>query len=61
MTCVLIGAGVGLIVRAVGGSHWAKHKEQLNPSAGWNYWKYVISFGVVGSSIGALVEWGQEH
>jgi hypothetical protein len=55
---VLIGAGIGLIVGAVGGSHYAKHKENLTPSDGWDYWKYVVGFGVAGGAVGALVGWG---
>ena len=58
LACVLIGAGIGLIVGAVGGSHYAKHKKNLTPSDGWDYWKYVVGFGVAGGAVGALVGWG---
>ena len=58
LTCVLIGAGVGLIVGAVGGSLYAKYKKELSPSDGWDYWKYTVGFGVVGGTVGALVGWG---
>ena len=58
LACVLIGAGIGLIVGAVGGSHYAKHKKKLTPSDGWDYWKYVVGFGVAGGAVGALVGWG---
>ena len=58
LACVLICAGIGLIVGAVGGSHYAKHKKNLTPSDGWDYWKYVVGFGVAGGAVGALVGWG---
>ena len=58
LACVLIGAGIGLIVGAVGGSHYAKHKKNLTPSDGWDYWQYVVGFGVAGGAVGALVGWG---
>ena len=58
LACMLIGAGIGLIVGAVGGSHYAKHKKNLTPSDGWDYWKYVVGFGVTGAAVGALVGWG---
>lgn len=57
-TCILIFAGVGLIIGAVGGSHRAKHKKKLTPEDGWDYWKYVVQYGVIGGSVGALVGWG---
>ena len=58
LACVLIGTGIGLIAGAVGGSHYAKHKKNLTPSDGWDYWKYVVGFGVAGGAVGALVGWG---
>ena len=58
LACILIGAGIGLIIGAVGGSHYAKHNKNLTPSDGWDYWKYVVGFSVVGGAVGALVGWG---
>ena len=58
LACVLIFAGIGLIVGAVGGNHYAKHKKTLTPDDGWDYWKYVVGFGVAGGAVGALVGWG---
>ncbi len=57
LACVLIGAGIGLIVGAVGGSHYAKHKKNLTPSDGWDYWKYVVYGGVAGGVLGGLAGW----
>ena len=36
-----------LIIGAVGGSHYAKHKKNLTPRDGWNYWEYVVGFGLL--------------
>jgi len=57
LACVLIGAGIGLIVGAIGGSHYAKHKKNLTPSDGWDYWKYVVFGGVGGGALGGLAGW----
>jgi len=58
LVCVLVFTGIGLIVGAVGGNHYAKNKKKLKPSDGWDYWKYVVGFGVIGGAVGALVGWG---
>ena len=52
ITWVVIGTVVGVTVGAVGGAHYAKHKMNLSPNDGWNYWKYVVGFGSVGGIIG---------
>ena len=57
LACVLIGAGIGLIVGAIGGSHYAKHKKNLTPSDGWDYWKYVVFGGIGGGVLGGLAGW----
>ena len=57
LTCILIGAGVGIVVGTVGGSHWAKYKKGLSPEDGWDYWKYVVFGGVGGGALGGLVGW----
>ena len=57
IACVLIGAGVGLVIGAYGGSRVAK-KKTLKPSDGWKYWKYVVGYGVLGTVAGGLVGYG---
>ena len=57
IACVLIGAGVGLIIGAYGGSRVAK-KKTLKPSDGWKYWKRVVGYGVLGTVAGGLVGYG---
>ena len=58
LACILIGAGIGLIVGAVGGSHYAKNKKNLSYKDGWQYLKYVLGFGLGLGATGALVGWG---
>ena len=58
LACVLICAGIGLVVGAVGGSHYAKYQKKLTPDDGWDYWKCVVGFGVIGGTVGALIGWG---
>ena len=55
--CILIGAGIGLIAGGVFGAYRAD-KNGYTPNDGWEYWKYVVGYGVVGGAIGALVGWG---
>ena len=55
--CILIGAGIGLIVGSVFGAYRA-NKNGYSPSDGWKYWRYVVGYGVAGGAIGALVGWG---
>lgn len=57
LACILIGAGIGLIVGAIGGSHYAKHKKNLTPSDGWDYWKYVVFGGIGGGALGGVAGW----
>ena len=57
LACILIGAGIGLIVGAVGGSHYAKHQKNLTPSDGWDYWKYVVFGGIGGGALGGVAGW----
>lgn len=57
LACVLIGAGVGLVVGGAFGAHRA-NKKGYSPKDGWKYWKYVVGYGVTGGAIGALVGWG---
>ena len=57
LTCILIGAGVGLIAGGAFGAYSA-NKNGYSPSDGWKYWKYVVGYGVAGGAIGALVGWG---
>ena len=57
ITCILIASGVGLLIGGIYGSRKAK-KKKLTPKDGWKYWKYVIKYGVLGASIGALVGYG---
>ncbi len=57
LACVLIGAGVGLVVGGAFGAHRA-NKKVIRPKDGWKYWKYVVGYGVTGGAIGALVGWG---
>ena len=57
LLCILIGAGIGLIVGGAFGAHKAS-ENGYSPSDGWKYWRYVVGFGVVGGAIGALVGWG---
>ena len=55
-TCVLIGAGIGIVI---GGSVGAcRASKKYKPKDGWKYWKYVVGYGVIGGSVGALVGWG---
>ena len=57
LICILIGAGVGLIVGAIGGSHVAK-SQGYTIDDGWLYLRYVIGFGIGGAAVGALMGWG---
>ncbi|MGN0383009.1 MAG: RHS repeat domain-containing protein, partial [Eubacterium sp.] len=57
LTCVLIGAGIGLLVGGGFGAYRAS-KKGYSPGDGWKYWKYVVGYGVAGGAIGALVGWG---
>ena len=57
LACILISAGIGLIVGAIGGSHYAKHKKNLTPSDGWDYWKYVVFGGIGGGALGGVAGW----
>lgn len=57
LACILIGVAIGSIIGAVGGSHYAKHKMDLTPSDGWDYWKYVIYGGIGGGALGGLAGW----
>lgn len=55
-TCVLIGMGIGAIVGGCLGAYRASKK--FKPKDGWCYWKYVVGYGVVGATVGALIGWG---
>lgn len=57
LTCILIGAGIGLIAGGAFGAYRA-NKNRYSPSDGWKYWRYVVGYGVAGGAIGALVGWG---
>ena len=57
LACILIGAGIGLIGGAIGGSYVAEHQGYTTDD-GWDYWKYVAGFGVAGGAVGALAGWG---
>ena len=57
LTCILIGAGIGLLAGGGFGAYRAS-KNGYSPSDGWKYWKYVVGYGVAGGAIGALVGWG---
>ena len=57
LACVLICAGIGLLAGGGIGAYSAS-KKGYSPSDGWKYWKYVVGYGVVGGSVGALVGWG---
>ena len=57
LTCILIGAGIGLLAGGGFGAYRAS-KKGYSPSDGWKYWKYVVGYGVAGGAIGALVGWG---
>lgn len=57
LACVLVCATIGTVAGGVYGSKKAK-KKGYKPSDGWNYWKYVVGFGVVGGVVGALVGYG---
>ncbi|MBE5934267.1 MAG: RHS repeat-associated core domain-containing protein [Lachnospiraceae bacterium] len=55
-TCILIGAGIGAAIGGGVGAYRASKKYK--PKDGWKYWKYVVEYGVIGGSVGALVGWG---
>ena len=57
LACILIGAAIGLVVGATGGSYYAKHKKNLTPDDGWDYWKYVVFGGVGGGALGGVAGW----
>lgn len=57
LTCVLIGAGIGLIAGGAFGAYRA-NKNNYSPSDGWKFWRYVVGYGVAGGAIGALIGWG---
>ncbi len=57
LTCILVGAGIGLLAGGLFGAYRAS-KNGYTPRDGWRYWKYVVGYGVVGGTAGALIGWG---
>ena len=57
LICILVGAGIGLLVGAYVGDRVAT-SNGYDPYDGWNYWRYVVGFGCIGTAAGALIGWG---
>ena len=57
LICILVGAAIGLAVGGAIGANKAK-KKGYTLDDGWQYWKYVVGYGVVGGAVGALIGWG---
>ena len=57
LICILVGAGIGLLVGAYVGDRVATSKG-YTPYDGWDYWKHVVGFGCIGGAVGALIGWG---
>ena len=57
LTIILIGAGIGLLIGAAVGDNKATSKG-YSPSDGWDYWSYILGYGLGGAAIGAIAGWG---
>ena len=57
LICILVGAAIGLALGGTIGANKAK-KKGYTLDDGWQYWKYVVGYGVVGGAVGALIGWG---
>ena len=57
LTCILIGAGIGVLLGGGYGAYIAI-KKGYSLSDGWRFWKYVVGYGVIGGTVGALIGWG---
>jgi RHS repeat-associated protein len=58
LTCIIIGAIIGVVAGATYGNYKANQAGYTIQSGGWDYWKYPIGYGTIGAASGALVGWG---